>query len=71
MKADSEYLFKQVFSLVVLALLTITFYLLAIGGLAGGIENTLLLMLLVIIAIICVSIMSELAKMNHMLSKKK
>jgi hypothetical protein len=71
MKADSEYLFKQVFSLVVLALLTITFYLLAIGGLAGGLENTLLLMLLVIIAIICVSIMSELAKMNHMLSKKK
>jgi hypothetical protein len=56
---------------VVLALLTITFYLLAIGGMAGGVENTLSLMLLTIIAIILVSIMSELAKLTHMLSKRK
>jgi hypothetical protein len=70
-KPDSEYLFKQVFSIVVLALLTITFYLLAIGGMAGGVENTLSLMLLTIIAIILVSIMSELAKLTHMLSRRK
>lgn len=70
MKVESEYLFKQVFSVVVLALLTVTFYMLVIGGLAGGVENTIVPLLLVIIAIICLAIMSEVAKLNCMLSKK-
>ena len=41
MKVENEYLFKQVFSVVVLALLTVTFYMLAVGGLASGIETTI------------------------------
>ena len=53
MKVENEYLFKQVFSVVVLALLTITFYMLAVGGLANGLETTMVPLLLIIIAIIC------------------
>jgi len=71
LKVENEYLFKQVFSVVVLALLTITFYMLAAGGLAGGIQTTIVPLLLIIIAIICLAIMSEVAKLSCMLSKKK
>ncbi len=71
MKVQNEYLFKQVFSVVVLALLTVTFYMLAVGGLTNGLESTIVPLLLIIIAIICLSIMSEVAKLNCMLSKKK
>ena len=71
MKVENEYLFKQVFSVVVLALLTVTFYMLAVGGLAGGIETTIVPLLLIIIAIVCLAIMSEVAKLSCMLSKKK
>jgi len=56
---------------VVLALLTVTFYMLAAGGLAGGIEATIVPLLLIIIAIICLAIMSEVAKLSCMLSRKK
>ena len=71
MKVENEYLFKQVFSVVVLALLTVTFYMLAVGGLASGIETTIVPLLLIIIAIVCLAIMSEVAKLSCMLSKKK
>jgi len=71
LKVENEYLFKQVFSVVVLALLTVTFYMLAVGGLASGIETTIVPLLLIIIAIVCLAIMSEVAKLSCMLSKKK
>ncbi len=68
---QNEYLFKQVFSVVVLALLAVTFYMLAIGGLTSGLESAITPLLLIIIAIIGLSIMSEVAKLNCMLSKKR
>mgnify|MGYP001566153812 CR=1 FL=1 len=71
MNVENEYLFKQVFSVVVLALLTVTFYMLAVSGLTNGLGSTIVPLLLLIIAIICLSIMSEVAKLNCILSKKK
>ena len=68
--AESEYLLKQVFSVVIVALLVLTFYMLTAGGLAGKLENSMTLMLLILLAVVCIAILSEVSKINLILSKK-
>jgi hypothetical protein len=70
LKMEDEHLFKQVFSVVILALLLATFYMLAISGM-GKFETAITPMLLIVIAVICLSIMSELSRIGCMLSNKR
>jgi hypothetical protein len=72
MKESESYLFRQVFSVVIVALLVITFYMIAVAGLStGSIESAITPMLLIIIAITCLAILSEMSKLGMMLSKRK
>lgn len=71
MKAENRYLQNQVFSVVIVVLLGITFYIVAASGLASGnLNNTLTPLLLIIIAITCLALLSEVSKISCILSKK-
>jgi hypothetical protein len=70
LKENEKYLLTQVFSVVVVALLGLTFYMVAIGGMATSIKDSILPLTLIIIAITCLGIMSELTKISCMLSSK-
>jgi hypothetical protein len=71
MKFENEYLFKQVFSVVIIVLLLVTFYIMVAGSSVTGMGNVITPLLLIIIAIVCLAIMSEVAKLNTILSKRK
>lgn len=72
MKANEGYLLNQVFSVVIVVLLGIIFYILAASGLASGTINTMVAsLLLIIISILCVAMLSEITKISCMLSKRK
>jgi hypothetical protein len=71
MKTTDSYMINQVFSVVIIALLGITFYVVAVDNLASGGANGLVPLVLIIIAITCLAILSELSKITLTLSKKK
>jgi hypothetical protein len=56
-----NYLTMQVFTVVVAAILLVTFYILAAGSLISGV-NLLTPMLLIILSVICLAILSTLNK---------
>ncbi len=71
MKVENRYLQNQVFSVVIVVLLGIVFYILAASGLASGsLNSTITPLLLIIIAITCLALLSEVLKLSCMLSKK-
>ena len=57
-----NYMTMQVFSVVVAAILLVTFYALAAGSLAAG-TNLITPLLLIILSVICLAILSTLTKM--------
>ena len=65
-----QYLIKQVFSVVIAIVLMITFYIVLMADLATPGETFITPLILIIIAIVCLAIFSELAKMEYYIKGK-
>ena len=65
-----QYLIKQAFSIVVAVVLLVTFYIVIMADLATPGETFVTPLVLIIIAVICLAIFSELAKIEYYIKGK-
>lgn len=60
-----QYLIKQIFSIVVAIVLLITFYIVLMADLATPGDTLITPLILIIIAVVCLAIFSELVKIEY------
>ncbi len=60
-----QYLIKQIFSIVVTIVLLITFYIVLMADLATPGDTLITPLILIIIAVVCLAIFSELVKIEY------
>jgi hypothetical protein len=65
-----QYLIKQVFSVLVSVVLLITFYIVMMADIATPGESFITPLILIIIAVICLAIFAELAKIEYYIKGK-
>jgi len=65
-----QYLIKQIFSIVVSIVLLITFYIVLMADLATPGDTLITPLILIIIAIVCLAIFSELVKIEYYIKGK-
>ena len=66
-----QHMIKQAFSLIVAAVLLVTFYIVMMADLANPNDTMITPLVLIIIAVICLAIFAELAKIEFYIRKKK